>query len=97
MIATAARTIARTERITFTGDDAAVGPAPGTAAGPGVTFGAWVGLCEGRVEVEAQKRDDAKQAMISSVTQNAPTVGSFVIPSMNGASLAHLPSSMSHA
>lgn len=41
--------------------------------------------------------DDAKQAMISSVTQNAPTAGSFVIPSMNGASLAHLPSSMSHA
>ena len=41
--------------------------------------------------------DDAKQAMISTVTQNAPTAGSFVIPSMNGASLAHLPSSMSHA
>ena len=40
---------------------------------------------------------DAKQAMISSVTQNAPTAGSFVIPSMNDASLAHLPSSMSHA
>ena len=41
--------------------------------------------------------DDARQAMISTVTQNAPTAGSFVIPSMNGASLAHLPSSMSHA
>ena len=41
--------------------------------------------------------DAARQAMISSVTQNAPTAGSFVIPSMNGASLAHLPSSMSHA
>ena len=41
--------------------------------------------------------DDAKQVMISTVTQNAPTAGSFVIASMNGASLAHLPSSMSHA
>lgn len=34
VIATAARTIARTERIAFMRDDAAVGPAPRTAAGP---------------------------------------------------------------
>ena len=43
-----------------------------------------------------QAADTMKQAAIGALPSAAPSAGSFVITSMNGASLNHLPSSMSH-
>ena len=49
------------------------------------------------VEEKANQIADAvKEQALNQIPNNAPSAGSFVIPSMNGASLAHLPSSMSH-
>ena len=48
---------------------------------------------QGQVE---QTADTMKQAAISAIPSASPSAGSFVITSMNGASLNHLPSSMSH-
>jgi len=43
-----------------------------------------------------QAADSMKQAAIGALPTASPSAGSFVITSMNGASLNHLPSSMSH-
>tara|TARA_R110000782_G_scaffold206559_1_gene295141 strand:+ start:3657 stop:4511 length:855 start_codon:yes stop_codon:yes gene_type:complete len=48
------------------------------------------------VKAEQAENTSEQQSIANSVRSAAPSAGSFVITSMNGASIDHLPSSMSH-
>ena len=70
----------------------------GIGAGSGVAdIVGWAKKRKDDVQGQAeQAADSMKQAAIGALPTASPSAGSFVITSMNGASLNHLPSSMSH-